>query len=378
MKKIKLLCYHPSSILVLLLLACGNTPPAPKTQPGSPSWASGYPKAPFGATSVDVTLKTDIQSNAFWVIADQPLTLTPEEVKTQATAPTNPAIKFKGISALAPNTEKTEAVMGLLQKKKYYAYVVSESVADTKLQDNVSAIEFTTNERQALGQYTSTAENRQCLFLMYRPENVMKYPGNKYPLLVFLGGNGEVASQGQINMIRNGSLTEFINNGNDVPMMVMSIQHINTNWNTKLIDEGISHALANYPVDDKKIYLTGISGGGFGAWYYAGDYPARLAALVPISGGGNTGKACGMKGVPVWTFTNNTDSTVPVTNTANIVNAYNACSPPTAAKYDKFTDDGHDCWRRVYDKNHGDWSKGGIAGTTAKPDIYTWLLSKSK
>ncbi|MBS1555515.1 MAG: hypothetical protein JSU09_11360 [Bacteroidetes bacterium] len=366
------------NVFVLLLVACGTNSPTPQAQPGVPNWAAGYPKVPFGATSVDIVLQTDNQSNAFWVVTDQPVTFTPADLKTQSATPTNPAIKFKGTSSLVANTEKTETVAGLAQKKKYYAYVVSESVADSKIQDKVTAIEFTTNERQGQGQYQSTAENRQCLFLMYRPETVMKYPGAKYPLLVFLGGNGEVASQGQINMIRNGSLPEFISLGNDVPMMVMSIQHTNTNWNTTLINEGISFALANYPVDDKKIYLTGISGGGFGTWNYAGDFPTRLAAMVPISGGGNTGKACGMKNIAVWTFTNNTDGIVNVNNTSNMVNAYNACTPPSSAKYDKFTDDGHDCWRRVYDKNHGDWSKGGIAGTTTKPDIYTWLLSKSK
>lgn len=349
--------------------------------PGVPNWAASYPKTPFGATSLDFVLQADKKATAYWVVTDQPISLTSEELKTQSVTSTNPAIKFKGTSVLESGVEKTETVAGLTENKKYYSYVVAESVADAKLQSTVSSSTFTTNLRQAQGEYNSTAENRKVQFLIYRPEEAMKYPDKKYPILFFLGGNGEIAAVGQINMIRNGSLPEFLSNpNNNVPMMVMSIQHTVADWKAQLIDEGITYALATYPSDPKKLYLTGISGGGFGAWRYAVTFPDKLAAMIPISGGGDTGQACKIKNIPVWAFTNKTDPIVNVSGTSNMITAINACSPAatTAPKYDIFTDDGHDCWRRVYDKNHGDWSKGGITGSAAKPDIYAWLLTKSK
>ena len=356
---------------------------APAPVPGVPNWTASYPKTPFGATSLDFVLQADKKSTAYWVVTDQPISLTSEELKAQSVTSTNPAIKFKGTSVLESGVDKTETVTGLTENKKYYTYVVAESVADAKLQSTVSTSTFTTNLRQAQGEYNSTAESRKVQFLIYRPEEAMKYPDKKYPILFFLGGNGEIAAVGQINMIRNGSLPEFLSNpNNNVPMMVMSIQHTVADWNAQLIDEGISYALTTYPSDPKKLYLTGISGGGFGAWRYAIAFPDKLAAMIPISGGGDTGQACKIKNVPVWAFTNKTDPIVNVSGTSNMITAINACSPApaTAPKYDIFTDDGHDCWRRVYDKNHGDWTKGTITGaaTSFRPDIYAWLLTKSK
>ncbi len=356
-----------------------KTAVAPPAQPGVPAWSTGYPKYPYGATSTDLVLKTDKQAKVYWVVADQAISLTPAQLKEQSATSTIAAIKFKGISTVEANVEKTEVVNGLSENKQYFTYVVAESVADTKIQPDVKSFSYTTYKRQDQGEYNSTAESRKVLFLIYRPENALKYPERKHPICFFLGGNGEVAAQGQINMIRNGSLPEFINNGNNVPMMVMSIQHTNTNWNTNLIDEGIDYGLANYPSDAKKVYLTGISGGGFGCWNYAVDHAAKLTAIVPISGGGNTGKACNIKNLPVWAFHNQTDGIVAVSNSQNMINAINACTAPKLIpKFTIFPSTGHDCWRRVYDKNHPEWNNVANNAGVERFDIYEWLLTNTK
>ncbi len=356
-----------------------KTATAPPAQPGVPSWAASYPNVPFGAVSADVLLKVDRRSKVYWILADQALTLTPQQLKDQATASTNAAIKFKGISTVEASIEKIELITGLQENTKYFAYMVGESIADSALQPDVKAFSFTTYKRQDQGEYTSVAENRKVLFLIYRPEDALKYPTKKYPICFFLGGNGEVATQGQINMIRNGSLPEFISNGNNVPMMVMSIQHTNTNWNTTLIDEGIDYGIANFPTDVKRVYLTGISGGGFGCWNYAVDHAAKLTAIIPISGGGNTGKACNIKNLPIWAFHNQTDGIVAVSNSQNMINAINACAnPKLTPKFTIFPSTGHDCWRRVYDKNHPEWNVAANNVGVPRFDIYDWLLTNTK
>jgi predicted peptidase len=356
-----------------------KTAMAPPAQPGVPSWTAGYPSVPFGAVSADILLKVDKRSKVYWVLADQAITLTPQQLKDQATTSTNPAIKFKGISTAEANIEKIELTTGLIENTKYFAYVVGESIADAAIQPDVKTFSFTTYKRQDQGEYTSVAESRKVLFLIYRPEDALKYPAKKYPICFFLGGNGEVAAQGQINMIRNGSLPEFISNGNNVPMMVMSIQHTNTNWNTTLIDEGIDYGLANFPSDAKRVYLTGISGGGFGCWAYAMGHAAKLTAIVPISGGGNTGTACNIKGLPIWAFHNQTDGIVNISASTNMINAINACADPKLTpKFTIFPSTGHDCWRRVYDKNHPEWNVVANNVGVARFDIYDWLLTNTK
>jgi predicted esterase len=343
----------------------------------APTWSSVYPLVAFGATTVDLRFQTDKQAKVYWVIADQAIPFTPQDLKQQATASTNSAIKFKGITPIDANVENLEKVIKLLENKSYYAYFICESITGAVLQQNVKSVSFTTYFRQATGEYNSVAENRKVLFLIYRPEEVLKYPTKKYPICFFLGGNGEVTTQGQINLIRNGSLPEYITK-NDVPMIVMSIQHIVKSWNTTMIDEGVDYAMATYPVDVKRVYMTGISGGGFGCWNYALGHAAKLTAIVPISGGGNNGQACNIKSLPIWAFHNQTDPIVNISASQNMINAINACTAPKLTpKFTIFPDDGHDCWRRIYDQNSPDWTYPGKNGIP-KVDIYAWLLTNSK
>ena len=127
----------------------------------------------------------------------------------------------------------------------------------------------------------------------------------------------------------------------------------------------ITKAIADHRIDTTRIYVTGLSLGGFGTWAYARAKPERVAAVVPIAGGGSTGTAvCAMRDVPVWAFHGDADGTVNVSSSTNSVNALNACSPPPAVapRLTIYPGVGHDSWSRTYD---------GSAGH----DIYTWLLN---
>jgi predicted peptidase len=365
-------------LLSVILFACGSDGGGPSGAPGAPSWSGGYPQVAQGAVSVDLNFKTDKASKVYWVIASSSLDLESDDIKTQALDPSNAAIKFHGVTEVTTaDTEVRETVKKLSEHKKYYVYITAENTSDTTATTLVNQSDFTTYYRQDTADFHSTAENRTALYLIYQPEEALKYPEEEYPILYFLGGNGEVATDLKpINMINgNGTLPEYIKKGNDVPMIVMSIQHTVKDWNADFIDEGVEHGLKTYPVDKKKVYLTGISGGGFGCWRYSLDHAAKLTAIVPISGGGNTSKACNLKNIPVWAFHNQTDNTVASSNSTDMINAINNCPSTKEVKLLFFPDEGHNCWRRVFDQNHKDWSKSpGVA----KFDIYKWLLSKSK
>jgi hypothetical protein len=79
--------------------------------------------------------------------------------------------------------------------------------------------------------------------------------------------------------------------------------------------------------------------------------------------------------VDVWAFHNETDNIIASTNTKKMIGAISKCPPQRELSEIYFPDAGHNCWKRVYNHSHSDWSKSpGI------PDfnIYTWMLSKSK
>ncbi|HYF69590.1 MAG TPA: hypothetical protein VD884_15700 [Ohtaekwangia sp.] len=343
---------------------------------GAPVWTQGYPQIAHGAVSVDLNVQNDKTSKVYYIIANKALTLSASEVMKYAVKPNTSNIKFSGVIEAPSGQETRKTITGLSEHTTYHTYLVAQNKSDTLFQFDVQGGKFTTYYRQDTSEFTSLAEDRKVKYLIYRPEEALKYPDKQYPMCYFIAGNGEVASPDKpINMIRNGSLPEYIYKGNNVDMMVMSIQHTKKDWNVSVIDEGIEHGNTTYPVNQKKVYLTGMSGGAFGVWNYAVAHPEKLAAIVPISGGGNKGKACMLKDLPVWAFHNQTDNSVASSNTTTMINAIKACPPSKEIKQLMFPDKGHDCWRRVYDKKHANWSK---SPSVEKFDIYQWMLSKSK
>lgn len=347
-----------------------------KNTTDAPSWVGEYPSIASGATSIDLKVQTDRNAKVYYLLTTQPVNYSAKEFMKQAQAPSNAAIKANGIIEAAGSKENVKTIAALTQSTRYYTYFLAQNVTDTLYQNSIISRNFSTQVRQDTSEFQSSVENRKVKYLLYRPEEVFKNPTATYPIIIFLGGNGEVATaEKPVNMIRNGSLPEYIHKGNNVPMMVMSVQHTVQNWNTSLIDEAIEHARKTYPVNTSKIYMVGISGGGFGCWNYAVSHPEKLAAIVPISGGGNTSKACLLKSMDVWAFHNQVDNIVASSNSVNMINAIKKCPSEKEVKLLLFPDTGHDCWRRVFDKNHANWTK---SPAVEKVDVYTWLLSKSR
>ena len=135
-----------------------------------------------------------------------------------------------------------------------------------------------------------------------------------WPLLVFLHGAGERGDD--LELVKKHGPPKLIEEGKQFPFIVVSPQCPKDGWWTSkpleltvLVDE----IEAKYKVDKDRIYLTGLSMGGFGTWMLAGYTPERFAALVPICGGGDTLTARRLGNVPIWVFHGAKDPVVPLT-----------------------------------------------------------------
>jgi len=119
-----------------------------------------------------------------------------------------------------------------------------------------------------------------------------------------------------------------------------------------------------YTVDPKRVYLTGLSMGGFGTWSLAAEMPDKWAAIVPICGGvrGNTQKEVAekIKDIPTWVFHGDKDPAVPVQQSRDMVAALKAAGGHP--KYDEYPGVAHDSWVKAYDTD----------------ELYTWLLEQKK
>ncbi|MFM9011222.1 MAG: dienelactone hydrolase family protein [Planctomycetota bacterium] len=111
------------------------------------------------------------------------------------------------------------------------------------------------------------------------------------------------------------------------------------------------------PVDPGRVYLTGISMGGYGSWDLAARLPARFAAVIPICGGGDEATAGKLEGLPIWCFHGDADKAVPVERSRTMVEAVKAAGGKV--QYTEYKGVGHDSWTPAYrDPATLDWLFG--------------------
>jgi hypothetical protein len=164
-------------------------------------------------------------------------------------------------------------------------------------------------------------------------------------------------------------------------------------WPAAYVMEVINYVRNTLRVDPKRIYITGLSLGGYGAWTTLGAYPEVFAAAVPICAGGNAlTKACAIaaQNVPIWAFHGDKDAVVSYTVTTKMVAAINACTPQPnpLAKATLFAGLGHIIWDKVYKETNAiDWmlsyTNGSVSSSNLPPlvnagvDVVEYLPANS-
>ena len=211
-----------------------------------------------------------------------------------------------------------------------------------------------------------TADGETLNYRIYLPKPLPA--GRKLPLVLFLHGAGERGSNnvsqlkhGVLPLIRYGTAT------NDpaillVPQCPANRQWVDVPWNTpshtmpaqpslpmKLALALVREKMATLPVDPARVYVTGISMGGYGTWDAVQREPRLFAAALPICGGGDTAQAPAIKRVPIWTFHGDKDGAVPVRRSRDMVSALRACGGNV--QYREYPGAGHDVWTRTYSDN---------------------------
>ena len=207
----------------------------------------------------------------------------------------------------------------------------------------------------------------------------------KYPLLIFLHGSGERGNS-EINpdalkkVLVNGP-PKLIEKGEwqpKHPMIVASPQLTSGNWNPDNIHSFITYLITNYNINTERIYLTGLSLGGFGSFNYISSYgfDSYAAAIVPIAGGGNTNSGDKFTTTPVWAFHGDQDNIVSHNQSINMINAINEADPEIKAKITLYPGVSHNSWSRTYNSSGmGDESPNY---DTFNMTIYDWMFMYKK
>ena len=195
-------------------------------------------------------------------------------------------------------------------------------------------------------------------YIAYIPDEISSHPA----LIFQLHGAGErgnggsdtekVLVNGFSNIVTDDNLKDCI--------LIMPQCPADSFWVAKIesLKAFIDRMILDFSADRSRIYLCGLSMGGFGTWYTAMAYPELFAAIAPCCGGGMAWNAYTLT-MPIWAFHGLEDPVVSPNQTAEMVNALKGINPNL--KYDYYPGVGHGSWVRAFCE-----------------ETLTWLLSQKK
>jgi len=114
----------------------------------------------------------------------------------------------------------------------------------------------------------------------------------------------------------------------------------------KLAMASLDQVRKEFSIDEKRIYITGLSMGGYGTWDAIARYPGLFAAAVPVCGGADELTAPQVKDLPIWCFHGGADTTVPTQRSRNMIEALKKAGG--SPKYTEFPGVGHNSWDKAY------------------------------
>lgn len=184
-------------------------------------------------------------------------------------------------------------------------------------------------------------------FVEYSPEN----PGEKLPLVIQLHGAGERGDD--LSMVDVHGFSHMMDKNFEC-RFIMPQCPLDTFWAARVesIIEFIDQLKDEFDFDEDRLYLTGLSMGGFGTWFTAMANPALFAAIAPVCGGGMPWNA-GVLTMPVWAFHGNADDLVSVNHSDEMVEQMKLHGGDV--KYTRLDGVGHNAWDYAYNEELLEW-----------------------
>ncbi len=207
-------------------------------------------------------------------------------------------------------------------------------------------------------------------------------PGRKYPMILFLHGSGECGTD-NLKQIKSGLpalMATLLKRPAAEPVIVVAPQCQVGNWWVKRLAMKPDYAASPDPApslevvleicrslvaarqaDPDRLYITGLSLGGFGTWDAIQREPDFFAAAVPICGGGDIRRVRGIRRLPIWVFHGREDKNVPVDCSRRMVQALKGVGNRSVS-YTEYEGAAHNVWDRTY----------------ADPKVVEWMLQQSR
>ena len=166
-------------------------------------------------------------------------------------------------------------------------------------------------------------------YRLFTPENYDSII--MYPIVLTLHGAGESGTDNEIQIEVNHIATCWADSAfqSNHPCFIVSPQSTG-GWNFPSVVDMVDSLIAEFNIDTNRIYITGLSMGGNGTWWYIDNYPDYFAAAIPVCGWWTNylDRVESVRHIPVWNHHGDRDNTVPTSNSRNIFNAYSKAGLP--------------------------------------------------
>lgn len=205
-------------------------------------------------------------------------------------------------------------------------------------------------------------------YQLHLPKGYAKDKTRKWPVILFLHGAGERGDN--LDLVTKHGPPKLAKEGQDLPFIIISPQcPKNELWDNANLLPLLDHILRTHRCDESRVYLTGLSMGGFGTFALGLAHPEKFAAMAPICGGGEWIRVYGakrakpkaFKTLAVWTFHGLKDGVVLPGESQRMVDTLKKAGCEEV-KLTLYPEAGHDSWTATY----------------TNPELYEWFLQHSR
>lgn len=221
------------------------------------------------------------------------------------------------------------------------------------------AIEACSGQPNLIENQFETVSREALRYYLYFPEDYQQNTSEEFPLLLFLHGGGEAG--GRLENLQSGGPPKMIVQGKQFPFLILAPQHPHKKmlWNTRAVMQLLEHVISDHRIDQKRIYLSGLSRGGAAAWEMVVQYPNTFAALAVVCGMSPLPYASWINiDMPIWVFHGAEDRVIPLSESEAMVDKLRKLGYDV--KFTKYPDVGHNAWDLAFETD----------------SLYTWLMQQ--
>ena len=266
----------------------------------------------------------------------------------------------------------------------FNAVVALSFIAGIRVSSDVCAQEKIQNVREEwIASLVKVYEPREFVgtskaILKYRLLKPIDYvPGKKYPMILFLHGAGERGDDNQTTLVHGAKDLAEPKRREQYPCYVVipqcpkELKWSEVDWtkdsselptepsqSLQLVKELLEEMIETAGVEPTRIYITGLSMGGYGTWDAIARYPGFFAAAIPVCGGGDPSTVNRFAKLPIWCFHGDADSAVKVIRSREMIDALKRVG--SQAKYTEYPGVAHDSWTATY----------------SNPQLYEWMFEQ--